>query len=121
MIFVSSFSLQGLFRLEQKFDPNWFIPNRTYLSKYLHKQSELYPDIGYEATIFVGNVNYSRELPKIMEALDRIENKTQLVKDISTWTQPFRDFVLVYFNKGDRRCVLIKINSIVFNEIVFQI
>lgn len=96
----TSFSVQGLLRLEQKFDPNWFIPERTYLSKYLQQQTKLYPDIGYEATLFVGALNYSKELPKISRTLDQIENQTNLVKDVNAWIQPFNEFVLVHYEKG---------------------
>lgn len=101
MILLCAYSLQGLLRLEQKFDPSWFIPQRTYLSKYLHQQAEFYPDIGHEATMFLGAINYTQELPKIVDTLNLIENRTNLVKDVNAWIEPFRDFVSVYYEKGE--------------------
>lgn len=55
-IAVTSFSFTGLLRLEQKFDPNWFIPERTYLSQFLTVKKELFPDQGYEANILMGKL-----------------------------------------------------------------
>lgn len=102
VIVCAAFSTQGLLRLEQRFDPNWFIPERTYLSKYLRHQEQYYPDIGKEASIFLGAINYTLELPKLVHAMELFDNRTELVQDVDAWIEPFREFVLVYFEKGER-------------------
>lgn len=96
---VTAFSLGGLFRLEQRFDPNWFIPERTYLSKYITLKKNLYPDQGYEASIMMGKLNYSQELNDIAGMVQTIENRTDLVHEISSWISPFHEFVYTYFDK----------------------
>lgn len=51
--------------------------------------------------MFLGAINYTQELPKIVDTLNLIENRTNLVKDVNAWIEPFRDFVSVYYEKGE--------------------
>lgn len=101
VVACAAYSTQGLLRLEQRFDPNWFIPQRTYLSKYLRHQEQYYPDIGQEASVFLGAINYTLELPKLVRTMEAFENRTELVQDVVAWIEPFREFVRVYFKKGE--------------------
>lgn len=96
---VSAYSAVAVFRLEQRFDPNWFIPERTYLSKFIEMRKELYPDQGYEAMILMGRLNYTAELVHIHDMVDRIENETAIVHEMSAWIVPFREFVFNYFEE----------------------
>lgn len=98
-IAVTGFSLMGLFRLEQKFDPNWFIPERTYLSKYNAVRENLYPDQGYEAMVLMGRLNYTHELVHIADMVDAIENRTDLVHEINAWIIPFREFINTFHDR----------------------
>lgn len=72
------YSSIGLMRLEQRFDPNWFIPSRTYLSKFLDTKKELFPDQGYEAMILMGQLNYTQELDHIAAMVEKISYRTDL-------------------------------------------
>lgn len=94
---VTAFSFTGLLRLEQKFDPNWFIPQRTYLSKFTAVKKELFPDQGYEAAILMGRLNYTYELNHIADMVNTIENRTDLVHEIQSWVEPFHSFVQIYY------------------------
>lgn len=95
---VTAFSFTGLLRLEQKFDPNWFIPERTYLSKFTAVKKDLFPDQGYEAAILMGQLNYTAELNHIANMVDTIGNRTDLVHEISSWVSPFHNFVSKYYD-----------------------
>lgn len=75
---VTAYSFTGLLRLEQKFDPNWFIPQRTYLSKFMEVKKELYPDQGYEAAILMGRLNYTQELNHIASMVEKISYRTDM-------------------------------------------
>lgn len=100
VICLSGFSLESLFKLQQKFDPQWFIPERTYLHKYLVEQTKYYPDMGYEATIFMGKINYTEEMPKIILAIEQITNQTDLIYNLDSWIEPYQQFVSVFFGKS---------------------
>lgn len=95
---VTAYSFTGLLRLEQRFDPNWFIPERTYLSKFTTVKKDLFPDQGYEAAILMGRLNYTSELNHIARMVETIENRTDLVHEISSWVNPFHDFVSTYYD-----------------------
>lgn len=86
---VTAYSVTGLLRLEQKFDPNWFIPQRTYLSKFLDVKRELFPDQGYEAAILMGQLNYTHELNHIASMVEKISYRT----DIGTVITDIVDFI----------------------------
>lgn len=97
-IAVTAFSFIGVMKLEQKFDPNWFIPEGTYLSNFTAEKKELFPDQGYEAAILMGRLNYTQELNHITNMVRVIENHTNIVHEISSWTEPFHDFVKTYYS-----------------------
>lgn len=99
VIGCAAYSTQGLLRLEQRFDPAWFIPERTYLSHYMRSQERYYPDIGYEASIFLGAVNYTEEMPKLLRTVELFENRTDLVQDVDAWVEPFREFVVLHYGQ----------------------
>lgn len=96
---VTSISCVGLMDLEQKFDPNWFIPDHTYLSKYTAVKKELFPDQGYEAAVLMGRLNYTEELSDIASMVYTMENRSDIVHEVSSWIVPFHDFVDIYFEK----------------------
>lgn len=98
---VTAYSFTGLLQLEQKFDPNWFIPERTYLSKYTTVKKELFPDQGYEVAILMGRLNYTAELNHIATMVETIENRTDLVHEISSWVWNIFFFSQKTFNQFD--------------------
>lgn len=93
-------SLQSLFKLEQKFDPTWLVPEHTYLYKYMQKQHEFYPDIGYDASIYLGGLNYANEMQNILTMVDEMDLRSNVIHQISAWPKPFREFVRTYYGKG---------------------
>lgn len=98
-ICMTGMSIRGLMNLEQRFDPNWFIPSHTYLNKFTLEKRRLYPDQGYEAMILMGRLDYLNEFDKIRLMLQDVENRTSLVHEINNWIMPFHDFVQTYHNK----------------------
>lgn len=99
-ICMTAFSVRGLLNLEQKFDPVWFIPSHTYLNQYITEKRKLYPDQGYEASILMGRLNYTNEFRHIHEMIANVENRTDLVHEITNWVMPFHEFVLTYHDKN---------------------
>lgn len=95
---VTAYSFTGVLRLEQKFDPNWFIPARTYLSQFNAEKHNLFPDQGYEAMILMGQLNYTDEINHINDMIGTIENRTDIIDEIASWVEPFHEFVYVYYN-----------------------
>lgn len=98
---MTCLSLKSALKIRQKFDPIWFIPERTYLFQYTMVKREYYPDMGYEASIYMGNLNYSMELPKIFSMVKEMENHTNIIQTIDSWTYPFHEFVIRNYNIGN--------------------
>ncbi|KAF2904389.1 hypothetical protein ILUMI_01779 [Ignelater luminosus] len=93
------FSIESTLKLEQRFDPMWFIPKNTYLAKYVEKRIELYPTMGFEAGLYLGSLNYPDEILNIRNMVQRLENSTDAVNSIQSWIDPFRNYVKKNFKK----------------------
>ncbi|XP_057666401.1 protein patched homolog 1-like isoform X1 [Diorhabda carinulata] len=93
-IICAGFSIQSTMQLEQKFNPEWFIPEKTHLGKFFTARDMYYPHVGFDAGLYMGAVNYSQEIPKIKKAVDELKRMTNVTENIVSWVDPFRDFVL---------------------------
>lgn len=90
---VSAFSADRVFQIKQRFDPMWFIPTSTYYFKYAMAYREAFPNRGFEAGIYMGQLNYTENLPKIIELAERIKNQSQVLSHVEAWTEPFKEYV----------------------------
>lgn len=104
-IVATSFGIMGTLKLEQWFDPDWFIPSHSYLSKYIDVRHTEYPEQGYEAMILMGEFNYTAEFPKLIKLVERFENLST-IQSIHSWPNDFAKFVLKYFQKDLRNVTL---------------
>lgn len=98
-IVTASFGIVGLLQLQQWFDPAWFIPNHSYLSKYIDIRRSQYPDHGYEAFILTGDFNYTAEFPKLITLAERFKNLST-IQSVNAWPNAFAKFVMDYFQRG---------------------
>lgn len=87
-------------KLEQRFDPKWFLPEGTHLSEYIKARDTHFPHVGWDAGFYMGALNYTHELKKIKAAVDQLENMTDITSNIMSWVDPFRTFVLTIFKHG---------------------
>lgn len=105
-IALSAFSIERVFHIKQKFDPIWFIPSTSYHFKYTMMHRQFYPDRGFEAAVYMGNLNYTAELPKIIAMANEIKEQTHILTHISTWTDPFQEYVEEFFKIDIRKTIL---------------
>lgn len=96
-IVLSAFSIERVFQIKQKFDPIWFIPSTTYYFQYSMTHREFYPDRGFEASVYMGQINYTSEMTRIIAMAERIKNQTHILTHISSWTEPFQEFVEEFY------------------------
>lgn len=94
---LSAFSIERVFHIKQKFDPIWFIPSTSYYFQYVMLHREFYPNRGFEASVYMGRLNYTTEMPKIIAMAERIKNQTHILTHISSWTEPFHEFVEEFY------------------------
>ncbi|XP_068974093.1 patched domain-containing protein 3-like isoform X2 [Bombus flavifrons] len=104
-IVTVSAGIMGTLKLEQWFDPGWFIPSHSYLSKYIDVRRTQYPEHGYEAMILMGDFNYTAEFPKLINLAEKFGNLST-IQSINSWPSDFAKFVLEYFQKDLRYEIL---------------
>ncbi|CAK9806362.1 Patched domain-containing protein 3 [Anthophora quadrimaculata] len=104
-IVTASAGIVGLLQLQQWFDPAWFIPSHSYLSKYINVRRSEYPEDGYEAMILIGDLNYTAEFPKLLNLVERFTNLST-IQSIHPWPQAYTNFVWDYFRKDLRNTIL---------------
>ncbi|GLV43096.1 Patched-related [Carabus blaptoides fortunei] len=103
-IVLTGFGLYGSLQLEQKFDPMWFVPESTYFYKYIEQRKLYFPNMGFEAGIYMGKINYTQEYPNIKSVASKLDNLTDILQVTSSWVQPFQYYVKKTFNKENLKC-----------------
>lgn len=97
-LIMTGFSIQAVLKLEQRFDPKWFIPEGTYYKQFLEKHEFYYPDEGHAAMLFLGEMDYNAEFRKLHSMTRELKNESY-VNDFETWVEPFRAYVLSNYNR----------------------
>lgn len=96
-IVITGFSIQAVFKLEQRFDPKWFIPDDTYYKQYLDTHDHYYPENGNDAMVFLGKLNYRKEFPNLCKMMESIGNKSY-VSEAMTSIEYLHKYVLINYN-----------------------
>lgn len=94
VIGFTAIGVERLMNIKQKFDPMWFIPSRTYFYQYVEQHRTFYPDRGYEAGVYMGSMNYSIELPKIIRLAEEVESRKDILSNVQSWPVNFFEFML---------------------------
>lgn len=98
-IIFATFGAVGSSRLEQWFDPVWFLPKDSYLSEYLIVKQNEFPKLGHEATVFMHEIDFVREFPKILNLSKTLKNAT-FVENVKDWPEDFLYFIGTNFDLG---------------------
>nr|XP_022901687.1 protein patched homolog 1-like [Onthophagus taurus] len=92
-IILLGFSIESTFKLEQRFDPMWFIPTESYFNKYIRQRKSYYPHIGVEAAMYVGGVNYTHEMKNLLRMNDVLINSTDMLYGVRSWVPAYTNYV----------------------------
>uniref|UniRef100_A0A336MLU8 CSON014057 protein n=1 Tax=Culicoides sonorensis TaxID=179676 RepID=A0A336MLU8_CULSO len=99
-IAFTAINFMGLLQLKFRFDPTHHVPENTHLSEYMQEVQKHYPSLGSDAAIIIGRINYTQEMPKILELADRINN-TNFLHQVDAWPLDFKKFIDVHHAKLD--------------------
>lgn len=97
---LAAAGIRGTILLKQKFDPNWFLAKHTHLYKFNMERAKFFPDIGQDAAIYFGRLNYSAELPNIYRLLTQFKKEENIIKNLEEWYSGFRYYVNRNIEKG---------------------
>lgn len=92
-LIMSGISIEAILKLEQRFDPRWFIPEDTYYKDFINAHELYYPEEGNPAMIFLGKMNYSSEFKNIYNMVQELRNETYVI-DTVAWVEHFHGYVL---------------------------
>lgn len=88
-ICVLVIALKGNIHLEQRFEPEWFIPDDSYLMEFVTQRNHFYPDLGKEGSVFVGRGNYNENFKKIHNLSQTLLEQERILKLVDSWTTGF--------------------------------
>lgn len=106
VIALTAFSIERVTHIKQKFDPMWFIPSQTYYSKYVMEHRHFYPNRGYEAGVYMGHLNYSLELPKIIKLAEEVQGRQDVLSNVQAWPIEFHDFMSSLYDIDVKKTLL---------------
>lgn len=90
------FNVFNMLQLDQRFDPVWFVPTSTYLYKYIETRRANFPEMGFEAGVYFGQLNYTEEFPKILNFTEKMNNQTKYLHEVNSWANKLQDFSLLH-------------------------
>nr|XP_023011826.1 Niemann-Pick C1 protein-like [Leptinotarsa decemlineata] len=97
-VILTGFGTVGTLKLEQHFDPEWFIPSNTYFGAFLETRRIHYPGRGFDAGLYIGRLNYSQEILTIKKISDELYSLHNITHNVQSWVDPFRNFVHINFD-----------------------
>ncbi|XP_045765423.1 patched domain-containing protein 3-like [Maniola jurtina] len=97
-LIMTGFSVHAIFKLEQRFDPKWFIPDDTYYKEFLNIHENYYPDDGQPAMVFLGDMNYNAEFTNLYDMIQVLRNESYIT-EVITWVEIFHGYVLKNFKR----------------------
>lgn len=93
----------NVFKLEAQLDKNYVLSKSSYQFVFREKKTELYPQLGHEAFILFGDIDYFSSFGQINEFTEHLQSRSDLISNIDSWSQNFHNFVQLYHNVDIQR------------------
>ena len=90
--------------MRQEFNPLWFIPSSTYLSKFFSVIESHYPDNGQMATMYVKTENLADHLSHLDQLISNVKNETGIISRVDDWFTGFKEFSTKHHAVGTIKC-----------------
>lgn len=111
-VVMASFSVVSVLKLEERFDPKWFIPDGTYYRDYIDVHNFYYVE-GQPGVIFLGEMDYNKEFSKIYDMIQVLRNEPY-VTELNTWVETFHGYVLKNYGHNLRNSS--EVSNVQFNK-----
>ena len=115
---ITGLAIWGNIKLEQRFDPAWFLPQDTYLAEFVTAYKKYFPAGGDRVTIYCSGIDTSGEFEKLNQLATDIKQQTDIVDSVDSWTFKFTDYYNNYFvkKKSDAKLPFKKFDHHTFSE-----
>ena len=90
---LTGVGIWGNLLLEQRFDPTWFLPPDTYLSKWFQANQKYFPFGGDRVTVWCNGLDYVNELEQLDNLAKKLASQTDIIDNVDSWTGHFIDYV----------------------------
>ncbi|XP_066978338.1 patched domain-containing protein 3-like [Macrobrachium rosenbergii] len=85
-------SCWGASKIQQEFDPKWFLPPDSYLAKFLQKMKFHYPTSGEPGLMYFSNISHI-ELAKSVELVKKMK-ESNYIDRVESWYENFLSYLL---------------------------
>ena len=83
-IAITGLAIWGNINLEQRFDPAWFLPQDTYLSKFVIAYKKYFPSGGDRVTLYCSGIDPAGEFEKLNKLATDIRDQTDIVDSVDS-------------------------------------
>jgi len=90
---LTGVGIWGNLLLEQRFDPTWFLPPDTYLSKWFLANQKYFPFGGDRVTVWCNGMDYINEVEQLDDLAKKLADQTDIIDKVDSWTGHFIDYV----------------------------
>lgn len=91
-IAFAGFGAVGSSRLEQWFDPIWFLPTDSYFSQYLAVKDVEFPNDGFPGTIFIRDFDLVSDMGKVMNLSQSFQDAS-FIEKVEDWPGAFARYL----------------------------
>lgn len=82
----------GFYKLEVRYDPNWYIPSTSYVVEYGNKYEEFF-SVGDDASVYVINADFFNEREKLSTLFEHLQNNANLNHNYTTsWFESYKSW-----------------------------
>lgn len=99
LLTITGVAIDGFLHLTKKNDPNWVLPSDSYLVKFCEIQKKYYPDVGNDAYVYTGKLNYTKSMPNLIKLAHTYENQTDILHSFNAWVLPFQEFIKINYDE----------------------
>lgn len=86
-------SIYGLTQLRQEFNPMWLLPEESSLKQWFNRNQEYFPTDGERVTITIGKIDYTNELWKVADLVEKLSHEEDIVSVVDSWLTGFKDYL----------------------------
>jgi len=89
-----AFGAWGWTGMKQKFDPVLLLPSESYLREWIRYKQEYYPDNGWSADVYSGELSYKDldAIDELVNELEYVKSSGEIIREVDMWWTKLKDY-----------------------------